>query len=70
MFRECREKAGLSRGEAAEALRISKDAIKKWEIGKAMPVASKLPLLAELYGCTIDDLFGAHRDIPTLDDRA
>lgn len=56
-MKSCREKAGLSREQVSLALDISKDAIKKWEIGKSMPVASKLPDIAKLYGCTIDDLF-------------
>lgn len=64
MLRECREKAGLTREEVAAAMNISKDAVKKWETGKAMPVASKLPAIANLYGCAIDDLFADSRPIP------
>lgn len=68
MLRGCREKAGLTRDEVAAAMNISKDAIKKWETGKALPVASKLPAIANLYGCSIDELFREEPGAEALSD--
>lgn len=56
-FRECRQRAGLTQVETAAALNVDQTAISQWENGTTQPRADKLPLLAKLYGCTIDDLF-------------
>lgn len=41
---------------------VDQTAVHRWELGKAMPRAAKLPELAELLHCTIDELYG--RDSP------
>lgn len=51
-------RAGLSCLDIAKKLRVSQQAVYKWETGAAMPSAAKLPLLASVLGCTIDELFG------------
>ena len=56
-FRKMREKAELTQVEAAKELNVSQGAISNWENGISLPVADKLPEIARLYGCTIDDLF-------------
>ena len=53
-----RKKAGLLQVDIADRLCIDNSTVGKWEAGKAMPRADKLPLLAQVLGCTIDDLFG------------
>ena len=50
--------AGLSCLDVARALHVSQQAVYKWETGAAMPSATKLPLLADVLGCSIDELFG------------
>ena len=57
-IKEFREKASMSQEELAKTLVISQQAVAKWEAGEAMPRADKLPELAKILGCTIDDLFG------------
>ena len=42
--------------EVAKILGVSEGAVSKWENGLTKPRASKLPAIATLYGCTIDDL--------------
>ena len=42
--------------EVAEILGIKESAVSKWECGKSKPRADKLPILAKLYGCTIEEL--------------
>lgn len=44
--------------QLAEKMHTDRSTIAKWETGVAMPSAAKLPLLAEVLGCTIDELFG------------
>ncbi|MPN63422.1 hypothetical protein SDC9_211181 [bioreactor metagenome] len=52
-----REKAGLIQSELAEKLGVSQSTIAMWETGESKPRADKLPELARILGCTIDDLF-------------
>ncbi|WP_295758174.1 helix-turn-helix transcriptional regulator [uncultured Oscillibacter sp.] len=61
-IRELREQAGLTQDQIAEHMCVDQTAVHRWEIGKAMPRAAKLPELAELLHCTIDELYG--RDSP------
>lgn len=42
--------------EVAQALGVKESAVSKWERGLAKPRADKLPKIAELYGCRIEDL--------------
>ena len=49
--------ARLTQNELAEKLGLSPQSVSKWENGFAMPDISALPLLAEIFGVTIDDLF-------------
>lgn len=65
-IKEQREAIGLTRMQVAERLGISKVAVRKWEVGLAMPNADKLPALADLLGCSIDTLYG--RDSPEARD--
>lgn len=55
-FRSARKKAGISVLDAAEKLGVSDAAIYMWETGQTKPRADKLVKLAEIYGCTVDDL--------------
>ncbi len=56
-FRACRRRAGLTQSEAAIELNVNQTAISQWENGTTQPSADKLPLLAKLYNCSIDELF-------------
>lgn len=55
-FREAREKAGLTVLQAARQLETSTVTVYNWENGVCTPVAHKLPKIAKLYDCTIDEL--------------
>lgn len=54
-----RKKAKLTQSNVSDELKIDRSTIAKWENGTAMPRAEKLPLLAALYKCSVDDLFKA-----------
>ena len=55
-FRNARIKAGLSVAEVMEALKVSDAAVYLWESGKNIPKGKRLPEVAKLYGCTIEEL--------------
>ncbi len=57
-IREHREKLGMTKSELAQIMGVDASAVTRWETGEAMPRASKLPKLADLFGCTIDELYG------------
>lgn len=52
-----RESSGLKQIDLSSLLNVSQSTVAMWETGEAMPRADKLPKLAEILGCTIDDLF-------------
>lgn len=56
-IKQLRFKAGLTQEQLAEKLRIGPQSVSKWENAVAMPDITTLPLLAEIFGVTIDDLF-------------
>lgn len=56
-IRQLRFKAGMTQEQLAEQLGIGPQAVSKWENAVAMPDITTLPLLAEIFGITIDDLF-------------
>ena len=51
-----RRARGLSQEELADALNVSRQAVGKWESGKAVPELAKLVELCEFYGVTLDAL--------------
>ncbi|WP_418253844.1 helix-turn-helix domain-containing protein [Gemmiger formicilis] len=55
-YKRLREKAGITVKQVMEALGVSDATVYFWETGVNNPKASKLPALAKLYGCTVDDL--------------
>lgn len=57
-LRELRQERGLTQGQVAQKLSLSVQAVSKWETGKNLPDIILLPEIADLYGVTIDALFG------------
>lgn len=53
-----RKEHNMTQMQLADALGISFQAISNWERGNSMPDISKLPELAELFGCSIEELLG------------
>ncbi len=56
-IKELREAKGLTQKYIADIFGVDQSAVVRWESGKAMPTADKLPKLAQLLGCTIDELY-------------
>ena len=53
---ELRRKSGLSQEELAEALDVSRQAISKWESGRALPEIGKLLTVSAYFGVSLDEL--------------
>ena len=51
-----RTRKGLSQGDLAEALDVSRQSVSKWETGGATPDLDKLLALCDLFGVTLDEL--------------
>ena len=52
-----RKKIGLSQDELAQKLGVTFQAVSKWENAKAAPDITFLPIMADVFECSIDDLF-------------
>ena len=57
-IRHYREVKGLERKDIAEYLGINTNAVCNWENGRSRPDLIQLPKLCELFGVSIDELFG------------
>lgn len=55
-MKTARKRAGLSQREVAEKLHVDQTAVSMWETGRNLPRASLLPLVANLYRCSIEEL--------------
>ena len=53
-----RERAGLSQSCLAGLLGVSQQAVGKWERGESDPKWDMAPKIADVFGCTIDALYG------------
>ena len=56
-LKQRRVERGLTQQQVADAMGTGRTAVAMWEAGASMPPAAKLPELARLLGCTVDELF-------------
>ena len=66
-IRALRQERGLTQAQFASRIGAQQNTVSQWESGKRNPPSSILPQLAEVLGCTIDELFG--RSPPDLAER-
>lgn len=64
-FLSARRKANLSQAAVAEKFGISAAAVSQWETGKTIPRGEKLREIAEMYGCTVDELLTDNKESET-----
>lgn len=57
-LKEIRKENGITQVQLAELMDVGQSTICGWEKGSVNIPSDKLPLLADLFGCTIDALFG------------
>ncbi len=55
---ENRRRLGLTQDQLAERLGVTAQAVSKWENNQSCPDINTLPLLAEIFGITTDELLG------------
>ncbi len=56
-IKEHREQAGMPQRQLGIQMGVDCSAVTKWETEVALPKARQLPLLAQVLGCSIGDLF-------------
>lgn len=52
-----RESKNLTQEELGQILGVNRSTVAMWETGEAFPRADKLPTLAKVLDCNIEDLF-------------
>ncbi len=57
-IRALREARGMSQRELAKRLNLSPGGVAKWELGLSVPTVENLLALADLFGCSLDAIFG------------
>lgn len=57
-----RKSAGFTQQTFADALGVDRGLIGMYETGRAWPRAAMLPAMADLLGCSIDDLYEVPND--------
>lgn len=65
-IKEYREAAGLSQSDLSKIMGVDTAAVNRWDSNKSLPRTDKLPKLADLFGCSIDELFGRNPSKQTL----
>ena len=62
VIKQLREKANFTQAELAAKLNVSSKTISKWENDKCYPDVSLLPLVANIFGCSVDAILGIDND--------
>ena len=57
-IQEYRKQRKWTQKELADRLGVERSAVAKWESGKSQPQAARLVALAEIFGCTVDEILG------------
>ncbi len=66
-----RRRAGYTQEALAQELEVSRQAVGKWESGQTFPEAATLLALADLLGCTLDQLMREElKDLPAAPEEA
>ncbi len=64
-----RRAKGITQNEFAEAMLVSPQSVSKWENHLSVPDIALLPLIAQYFGITMDELFGYRLQTPNYKDR-
>ena len=55
-IKDKRESKKLTQEEVGKLLDVNRSTVAMWETGKSLPRADKLLKLAEIFGCSVDEL--------------
>ena len=61
-LKELREEKGVLQSELAKMLGIATPTYSNWEQGRTLPAITYLPILADYFGVTTDDLLGINKE--------
>lgn len=61
-FKALRKDKNLTQEQMAEIFNVSPQAISRWETGSTYPDITLLPIIADFFGLSIDDLLGSSQD--------
>ncbi len=56
-LRHMRTAAEMAQTDVSSRLQIERSAIAAWELGKANPSVRNLTMLADVFGCSVNDFF-------------
>lgn len=56
-IRTLREAAGLAQKDLATMLNVTRQTLSAWESGRTSPPADRVPQIASVLGCSIEDLY-------------
>ena len=59
---QLRQEAGLSQQAIADSLEIPQQTYANYEVARARPPVSMMPQLAQLFGISVDELLGVHKN--------
>lgn len=57
-IKKYRTQHNMTQQQLADALHVTQGAVYQWENGKTKPMIAKLLQMAQMFGCTIEDLVG------------
>ena len=57
-IQEYRKRQKWTQEELAKRIGVERSAVAKWESGKSQPQTARLVALAEIFGCSVDELLG------------
>lgn len=57
LIKQKRKQNGISQKELAQRLGVKQASVCLWESGKNLPRVGRLQKIAEILGCTVEDLF-------------
>lgn len=67
-IRELRKAKGLSQEELAVRLNVVRQTVSKWEQGRSLPDIGLLPVIAECFSVSLDELFDYRPEPPCPDE--
>ena len=62
-----RKELGMTQEKLANQLGVTNQAVSKWELDQSCPDVQLLPQLADLFGVTLDALFGREQPAPVIE---
>ena len=61
VFTDLRKNAGYSQSQVAERLHVTRQAVSRWERDESLPDLTLLPVIADLFHITVDELLRGER---------